>query len=352
MKNIRKLKSICILLSICILFASCHTTQTITVNAPAGTKIYTPSKSLLGTTSNNGKLEIEIDSDTYYPFFLSKANDSNDYIPFALDYKNKNYNLTKFGEYIGKGLAIAGTGVLTITTIALAAAAAAGDDDITTIFGITGGIAGGVTLLGVAIGRPCEARADQTQYEYQYKYLSTQTTNCDIKFTQPNFEENLIKEDKEEAVKEEKEEAVKEEKKSTTTNNKKENSSIANIKLKSEKSAIKLNNHARTIAGEYVGSGKITKDGTTIEKYDNAKIILEYIDKNNVNVSVEIDGEKFFSSASAYKVDKAENGYKLTHSEISKADISIDKANNLIYIHQRVNIEGDIYTLTIKAKKQ
>ena len=28
------------------------------------------------------------------------------------------------------------------------------------------------------------------------------------------------------------------------------------------------------------------------------------------------------------------------------------KANNLIYIHQRVNIEGDIYTLTIKAKKQ
>ena len=342
MKNIRKLKSICILLSICILFASCHTTQTITVNAPAGTKIYTPSKSLLGTTSNNGKLEIAIDSDTYYPFFLSKANDSNDYIPFALDYKNKNYNLTKAGKYIGMGIVFAGLGVMAITTIVLVAAAAAGDDDTATIFGITSGIGAGFAGLGTAIGWPCDIRSQQTQYEYQYKYLSTQTTNCDIKFTQPNFEENLIKEDKEEAVKEEK--------KSTTT--KKENSSVSNIKLKSEKSAIKLNNHAKTIAGEYIGSGKLTKDGETIEKYDNTKIIIEYIDKNNVNVSVEVDGDKFFPSASAYKINKVDSGYKLAHCEISKAEISIDKEKNLIYIHQRVNIEGDIYTLTIKAKKQ
>lgn len=347
MKNIKIiiLRPVAIFLSICILFTSCHTTQTITINAPSGTKIYTPSKVLLGTTSNKGSVDIEIDSDIYYAYLLSKSTDSDYYVPFALDYKNKNYNLTKFGEYVGKGIAYIGCGVTSFSLLAAAILGAAGADDETTStagFISLGGL--GALGVGMAIGMSCEARGDQTQYQYRYKYLQTQTTNCDIKFTQPNYEENLIR-------KENKETTIEVEKVSTTPH-KEENSSIANIKLKSDKSTIKLNNHARTISGEYLGSGKLTKDDSIIEDYENIKVILKYNDKNNVDVNVMLGEENLFPMPSTYKISKTENGYNLKHSEISQAEISIDKSNNLIYIHQRVNIDNEIYTLTIKANKQ
>ena len=92
----------------CIILASCSTTQKITVSGYAGTEIYTPDLTKVGTIDNTGKAQIKLDSDDYYAFLLSKSTGSNELIPFALDYRKSSYTGCKIANFLSLYGAVAG----------------------------------------------------------------------------------------------------------------------------------------------------------------------------------------------------------------------------------------------------
>lgn len=93
--------------------------------------------------------------------------------------------------------------------------------------------------------------------------------------------------------------------------------------------------------------------GKIIEEYSNVKVVVLRIDNNTVNVDVVENGESYFSTKSKYQVKKkGKNTYVLSLNGIPDAFITIDNAGHLTYIHPKVNIDGDIYTLNITATKK
>lgn len=64
------------------------------------------------------------------------------------------------------------------------------------------------------------------------------------------------------------------------------------------------------------------------------------------------DGSKFFDSDAEYTIKKEKNGkYSLFLNDIKDATIQIDSKDNLVYVHPSVNIEGEIFSLSISAKE-
>ena len=333
----------------CAMLASCTTTQTIRVSGLAGTEIYTPSKTKVGTINNLGTAEITLDSDAYYAYLLSKAEGSDEYVPFALDYKNHSYAATKMALGAGYTITSIGLGATVIGTIALCAAAGMEDEDMTSLFGTVSGIGGLVTLAGVGIGMPADSRMSQLDHAYQFKYLPTQSTNQDFAFTQPNLK--IVSQPVQEETK-----ANVESKKATQET---KDSSVSSKSLKSSTSTKKLNdkstksfkNHGATVEGSYIGTGSLSMGGQIIESYKDIAVKIVRVDDNTVTVNVtESNGVDFFNEPATYTIKKDANGnFTLTHDDIAKATIKIDRNKKAIYLHPRVNIDGDIYTLKITA---
>lgn len=330
MKLTYKLTSIILSFS---LLTSCSTTQKIQISGLAGTEIYTPSKAKVGTISNSGHTEVILESDAYYAYLLSKTEGSDNYIPFALDYKNENYTGEKMARVVGYTLSGIGLGIAIPGTIGLLATG--GDDP----WGIVSAIGLGTALAGVAIGMPVDSRLQQIDHKYGFKYLSQQTTNQDITFTQPQ----LI------TVSPEKEKATKSAKHAVDKTSQKDNSK----KSSSSKSSKSFKDYSTAIEGSYIGSGTLMLGERLIESYKDIVIKITRIDNSSVEVSIiESDGLEFFSETSVYNIKKGSgNTFTLTHNDISEATIKIDKNKKAIYIHPRVEIDGDIYTLKITATK-
>ncbi len=324
---------------ICSLLASCSTTQKIQVSGLVGTEIYTPNRTKVGTIGPNGTAEITLNSDAYYAYLLSKNNGSNQYIPFALDYKNYNYTGTKLAIGVCTPLFYMGCATIFIGGLGCAIASSAENADVE-LGGIFGTMAG-VGALAALVGSPvfaAQSRMKQVDHAYQFKYLSKQTTNQDFTFTEPIF--------------------------TTTTKPKEETSKVIQAIdntpiISSSKSSKKLNDkstksfkdHGLMVEGIYIGSGSLTAGNKTIETYDGIIVEITRIENNSVEVIVtESNGEDFFSEASVYNIKKSKNNtYILTHEDIAKATIKIDKKRNAIYMHPRVNIDNEIYTLKINA---
>lgn len=314
------------------LLTSCSTTEKFLVSGTPNTKIYTPEYTHVGTIGSDGTAKIELTSNHYYAFLLSKDATSDTYIPFALDYKYNSHAGASFLKYIGMGTAFAGLIPMLSGTIALAA----GDDDIgDTMLGI-GSIA---TLTGVAIGMPADSRSQQTSYEYQFQYLNNQSTNSDLHFTKVAFTEPHKN-------------AEQVSRHDVSTPTIVEETSVSRKQL-TEKSTKTLKNYGKQVANTYVGTGKLTQNKMTIESYSNIKVKIEYVNKDEVRVNVtESNGSDFFTNYSLYKVEKKKNGsYLLTHSKIASATITIDANGNLKYNHPKVNIDGEVYNLQITTYK-
>lgn len=93
--------------------------------------------------------------------------------------------------------------------------------------------------------------------------------------------------------------------------------------------------------------------GKVIEEYAKIKVVILRIDNNNVNVDVFENGESYFSKTNKYQVmKKGKNTYVLSLDGISDALITIDNAGHLTYIHPKVNIDGEIYTLNLTTNKK
>ena len=313
---------------------SCSTSQTVEVSGKPGTEIYSPQKNLLTTIQPDGTSKIKIDSDSYYAYLLSKEPASEDYIPFALDYKRHNYTMDRTLSSLGTGIGLVGTGAMVMGTIMLLA----GGEDVALPF-----IAGGAVVAsgGFAVGTSAVFRKAQTQQTHRYKYLSEHKTNQDMLFTYPEIvaEENPATSEAEESAPV----SVSNRKISVTTEN-----------VVTDKSSRSLKDYGAKVAGEYVGSGILRLKDDVVEKYNNIKVVVKRKDRKTVTVDVIDDaGESYFNMPSKYLVDSdLEGGYTLTHNEISQAKIEINAKKVLIYLHPRVNIDNEVYTLEIEAKKK
>ena len=119
----------------CSVLFSCSTTQTINVCGEPNSDIYSPEMVRLGTIDNSGNAKITLSSDGYYAYLLSKAPTSDKLIPFAIDYKNKNYTGTYLLRNVGMGISFAGCFSMFTGSLALLGGA---EDIAATFFGIGG----------------------------------------------------------------------------------------------------------------------------------------------------------------------------------------------------------------------
>lgn len=162
--------------------SSCYTTEKITVYGKPGTEVYTPNKEKISEINGDGKAKVILSSDACYTYLLSKDVNSNMYIPFALDYKNKSYAGTKFLN--GTAMFITGGGFL--LELAGVIALCAGDDESGSMLCLSGAAP---LLLGGITGSVTSSRLDQKNRQWQFKYLKNQQTNSDLNFTRPFFSE-------------------------------------------------------------------------------------------------------------------------------------------------------------------
>ena len=315
------------------LLMSCSTTEKFLVSGTPNTKIYTPAYEHVGTVGSDGTAQIELTSDYYYAYLLSKDADSDAYIPFALDYKYKSRAGAQFLKWTGISITATGLYVELMGAIMYGAGL---EEDVTMPM-VAGGAVG--ALAGMSFGWPASERMDQTAYEYQFKYLSKQSTNSDLNFAKATFTEPWKKREQMSQNRDLNPTVV-------------EETSVSK-KLLTEKSVKTLKNYAKQVAKVYVGTGKLTQNQTMVESYDDIKVIIEYVNKDEVQVNVaESNGSDFFTNYSLYKVQKKKNGsYLLTHSKIASATITIDANGNLKYNHPKVNIDGEVYNLQITTTK-
>lgn len=176
-------------------------------------------------------------------------------------------------------------------------------------------------------------------YLNDYKYYKNQSTNQDCRFVSflDNGEKKNIVPTSFSDV--------------TSTITKETTSTIA--RRKSTVSKRTLNDYAKNVSGTYTDAGYLAQKGKVVEEYSAMKVVVLRIDNNRVNIDVVENGESYFSSKTKYQVKKkGKNTYVLSLEGISGAFITIDNAGHLTYIHPKVNIDGEIYTLNITANKK
>lgn len=305
-----------ILCTLCVVvFNSCSTSQKITVNGQIGTEIYNPQKQLIAQIPQNGEVKIKISNKKYVPFLLSKTPNDSVMVPFALNYKYKNHSQKSF--LIGSGITLAAT---------LPFGIAYGE----VVFSLFGS-----GLMGYFAWSTKELTGGDP-LNHNYAYLPNHSTNQDIKLTNANIEyaTTLRRSSSAQSGKE------------TTMS-----ASLATRTIASQTANRKINTNATAIEGSYVGSGSLKKGSEVIESYSNITITLTPVDSKTVTVYVEEGGTGFFNQPDNYSVKKNSKGdYTLTNQDVKQATITVSPTHNMIYLHPRVNIDGEIYTLEIKAK--
>lgn len=171
-----------ILMSISVVsLSACSTIEKFVVSGNPGTEIYTPEQEMLSVVGDDGKAVIKLSSDLCYTYLLSKDINSQQYIPFALDYKNTSYAGTKTLAAASGVIFTAGALSELIGCIAVLG----GDEDVATPF-----LLGGAVMLPTGIiSGVTDARLSQITRQWQFSYLRNQQTNSDINFTMPVYSE-------------------------------------------------------------------------------------------------------------------------------------------------------------------
>lgn len=326
---------ISILIVVCLVLTttSCGITQKFLVSGEPGTEIYDPLMDKVGVIDNTGKAKIVFKSKdynkVYVAYLMAHKAGSDQYIPFALNYKNAKL---AHGKILGYGvlpaLAVGGIGAGLISTSDIAG-------------GVMMGAGLGVGFASLVYWGVYEAFASPSD---KFRYLKEQNTIQDFYFTKPVFTSEVKMLTLKPSV--------------SAKNNNNQSDYIENEgsalsrKTLGDKSRKSLKDFGQAIEGVYKGIGTLTdKNGNIIEEYSEIEIEISRVDNKNVTINVIDDnGEQFFVSPNPYKVSKGSNGnYSLSHSKIQGADVLIDKNGKATYKHPKVNIDGDMYTLKISA---
>ena len=335
-------KNIIIFLSLAaaiLLFHSCTTSQTISIAGTPGTEIYTPDKDKIAVIPATGKAKVRIPGDVYYAYFMSHQVGSNEFVPFALDFNRCNYTGKRAARILSYPAAALG-----VIMVGLGAANTVGEED----GSLRGPFIGGGTIItaaGITSAIALHKQLKQTQLRYRYKYLSSQSTNEDFTFTHP-IDNGFIR-----TVKNEPQHS--EPHVENTEGTPAATSTVIRRRGKTSTAARNLRDNGKQVAGTYIGTGRLILNGEEMENYTDIKVVIKRIDKNNVIVEVYENSEAFFNTGDKYSIKKAGNGqFTLSLIGIPSATITISKNKNMVYFHPKVNIDGEIYTLEIKASLQ
>jgi len=320
-------------LIVSLLITSCSTSTKTVLRGNPGTEIYQINGKYVGAIPVSGELKLQIPDENYQAFMLSKKPGEETRVPFALNYKNKGHLGAKIAKYSGMTL----TGLGTVASCVSAIIFAVDTEDPTAPVIALGGLGGAV--VGAGIGMPASGRLEQDAYKYNYKYLPNQSTNDDMILTKPAIRY---------AASEPEKPAVKLRPTRTLANDTKKQD------VTTQKAKRDFGVNTKKIQGEYVGTGTISLGDETMETLKGVTIKIKRIDSSTVAIDIiEVDGNNFFGSSTKYKAAKnGKDGIMLSHYKIPEAVISIDKDGNLEYYNPSLEIDGTVYTFSIKAEKQ
>lgn len=323
------------------LFISCSTSSKISFKGKPGTEIYTPDgKQCLGAIPVSGELKTTVPDNGYYGLLIAKNPATKEVIPFAMNTKYARHGATKFASGLGMGFAGVGTAGLIIGTIILCVNSDA------TAGPVIAGAGGALAGIGASFGVAASARADQTSYKYCFKYFPVQETNSDIRLTEPIIKNSVSYSSVGDSAEKNK---IRPDKKSDKANSS-ENTHVNR----------KLGGTVKQLVGKYAGNGSITLKGEEFERILGITIIIEYKSNNEAYISlIESDGNDFFGKKLLYQLDSSSKKKNkktgqtiLLQSGIPSSKIIIDKKGYLILENPRLEIDGEVYTLKIKAELQ
>lgn len=330
----RNILAIMLPVIIAIAFCSCSTSQKITITGNPGTSIFAPDFSRLGQIPSSGKLKIKLADDQYWAFLLSGTANGENLVPFGLNYKNSKRLGSEIVKDAGFGLGSIGVVALAVGTT-IVCADSESDGGLPFVAG--GGIA---TALGGSMAAFESARYEQAAYKYHYKYLSSQNTNQDMVFTPVNIRYRGVNESREE----EKQRVGRPGQKKKETN----------VKEKiTQKVKRPRGDAAKLAAGTYFCNGYISQGNKNLEELTDVKIIIKRLENNVASVGIiERDGNDFFSGATKFSVKRTDGGLLLINEEIVECTIKIDADGRIEYINPSVEIDGQIYRLSLKTSEE
>lgn len=322
---------------ILILCPSCYTTEKIDIKTPETADIYVP-----GTIQNptiqaqgNKSTKIEISSDMYCAYLLVRPTGIDTWIPLGLDYRHNSHYGTKIA--LGTGAVLAGTG--TAGMVGSLVPIIAGNDSPT--IGAIMGAAGAATLIGVGMGFPAQVRMRQTAYDYNFGYVKKQIIEL------PKLSATLLHPNPVKNTPEQSQSGRSERKKATSGKD------ISERQIVGSKAKRSRSDFAQIIAGTYIGSGKLLLKGKQDDFFPEIKVIVEKIDRTNVSVRIVESDEDFFETSLPYQVSTTKKGeYLLSIKNLPEAKIIITKNGSMTFLHSKVNIDNQIYTLSISAKRE
>lgn len=326
-------------LAVSLMMSSCSTTEQFNINSSVDGTIYLPSQPATpyAAINNGNSVKVEVPSDSYIGYVVFKDRNTGLDIPVGLNVHSKSRSGSK--AMIGAGYAFTGVGLAAVLsgTIVAIGASKNGDDDVSSVGGILAGAGGVLTGIGVGLGLPAQNRLHQLAYDYQFTYDKNQNINLS------GISTKLLSEDPPKDATDIE----------TTPKRKKATSGEAESPVVNSSKAKKTRGDlANNVAGTYNGSGKLLKGNATDEIYDDVTIIIRRIDKTHVAVTIIESGEEFFETPLNYAISlNKQNGYHLVLDKLPGATIEISKNGELKFIHNKVNIDNNLYTLSIKGVK-
>ncbi len=336
----KTITQIVISLIVATISISCTTNEKFTISTPIGTKITLPmTGSIEPQLSDKGNIKITVPSEGYCGYVLATLPDSGVPVPMGLNLKRNKHYGTKLALGCGYTFTGAGIGGMLGSLIVIIGAEKNGDDDISSASAMICGASAAVSGIGCAIGIPSQARLRQTTYDYSFGYVKNQVLDLpqlSMTLLHPNPEKNtpMTKDGSESSRKK-------------ASSGKANESSSVGTKVNKSRNAL-----ANKVAGKFIGTGQLLQNKTQDEFYSEIEVEITLIDKNFAKVRIIESEEDFFEEPLIYSVKKGKKGdYNLTIDEIPGAVITITKSGTLNLTHPKVNIDGVIYKLVIKANK-
>lgn len=333
-------KTIAAILSGALMLSSCSTTSKMTLTAPINATIVNPQNETLGV-SNTGHVQLEVIDKTYYPYLIAQDAATGLSVPFGIDVHRNKYMGEKMA--FGAGIGFAGAGLFA-NFVGLIMLIATGDDDdlLNTELGfICGGL--GADLIGLGLVAPSEQRLQQTMHHYEMAYNKKQSVSFE------GLSTKLINPDAPKDAQNASMQTTKKRRATSSSDNVKENANDATTAVAKRN----RNDHGAKVAGTYIGKGTLYKGKDVDEEYSEVKVVITRIDKTHVAVQVIEGGEDFFTSPLEYVIESTvAKGYKLSIDGTPSATITIDNRGFMRFDHKKVNIDGELFSLSLTGKRK
>jgi len=309
---------------------SCKTSETITVRATPGTKIYSPDniEAPKGEVPQSGKLKIKLPMKGYYGYLIAQNPQSNLMVPFGLDYKHTHQTSNTVISALGP---LGGS-------IAITAGALLVNDAPTES---VGAIAAGGALMAAGIIASKSIVFSGIPSDYEFSYMKNQTAIQDLQLATTVSVKDPVKNVPTAPIAK----PIRKKASSIVVNE-----SQAPTQTKAKRT---LADAANLVSGAYTGSGKLLQGKSEIERYDDIRVVITKAAKNQVHVQVVESGEDFFETPMEYTAEKQKDGsFILSLKEIPTVRIAISSTGKLTFLHDKVGIDGDTYTLSINAQRE